>query len=194
MGERLNSALRALAAELAGRTPAPKDAQALRAVESFTGAKRRLADYAPSTRRRYLAAARRHDRRPNVTEYQRRQRDAARGGVTAQQWRTVRKLARRNEEALRNDSENEDFYFDDDTLRDVLRVFGYEFTVQVLREQWQSIKAWEKGDQVQGNSPPGTGRFFGKERRERETRWMRITGHGGVGNTDFLYYYHGSRN
>jgi hypothetical protein len=195
MGDRLSRALRALSDELAGRTPNSGDAQELRDIERFTGAKRRLADYAPSTRRRYIAAARRYDRRPNRTEYVRRKNQQDRNrvtGVTADQWRKIKSWARRNEEALNNNPDN-DVSFDDETMRDLVTMYGVDFALEVLKEQWESIRAWEKSDQIPGPKQKGNARYFGDERRKRETRYMRMTGQGAFGNTDPFYYYHGTR-
>lgn len=192
LGDRLGAALRALEAQLSGGIPDPLDLVQLRGVEQYLGAKRPLSEYAPRTRRRYLSAARRGEQRPNKSEYQRRKQRTQEkyGGASPNQMTRMRRLARRNEAALRREMENATFSFDDEFLADVANVYGPEFLDEVLKEQWDSIARWEESeDETRGSQHQGNRRYFGRE--DRETRLMRLRNKGVVANTDALYYYHG---
>jgi hypothetical protein len=192
LGDRLTAALRALESQLSGGIANPLDEVQLRHVEQWLGAKRPLSEYSPRTRRRYLAAARKGEQRPNKSEYQRRkQRTAERyGGATPNKLTRMRKLARENERALRRDPQNANFSLDDDFLAAVADVYGPDFLNEVLKEQHDSIAHWDEAeDQSQGPQHKGNRRYFGRE--ERETRLMRMRNRGTMANTDALYYYHG---
>ena len=192
LGDRLNAALRALEAQLTGGVPNPLDEVQLRNVERWLGAKRPLADYSPRTRRRYLSAARRGERQPNKSEYQRRKQRTAEkyGGASPHRMSRIRRLARDNEKALRREPQNATFALDDDWLADVANIYGADFLEEVLKEQHDSIAEWDDAeDQTQGPQHKGNRAYFG--RAERETRLARLRNRGMMGNTDPLYYYHG---
>jgi hypothetical protein len=192
LGDRLNAALRALESQLSGGIPNPLDEVQLRYVERWLGAKKPLSEYAPRTRQRYLSAARRGEQRPNKAEYQRRKERTAQryGGANPRQMSRVRKLARRNETALRREPQNANFTLDDDFLQDVANTYGADYLEEVLKEQAESIGEWDNAeDQSQGPQHPGNRRYFGRE--ERESRLARMRNKGVMGNTDPLYYYHG---
>jgi hypothetical protein len=192
--DHLTAALRALRAQLAGDQPNELDRMYLEGVERFVGARRPLAQYAPRTRRRYIAAAKRGVAEPNKSEYQRRkQRVAERyGGISPGQLTRLRKLARENEVMLRREPQNADVHFDDDFLQAVVTTYGYDFTIEVMIEQQESIKEWDAApDQSQGPHHVGNARYFSPARAERESRLARLRGRGVVANTDSLYYYHG---
>jgi len=192
LGDRLNAALRALESQLSGGIPNPLDEVQLRHVERWLGAKRPLSEYSPRTRRRYLAAARTGDQRPNKSEYQRRKARTAEkfGGASPAKMTRMRKLARDNERALRRDPQNANFTLDDDFLAAVADVYGPDFLDEVLKEQHDSIRQWDEAeDQSQGPEHKGNRRYFGRD--ERESRLMRMRNRGAMANTDALYYYHG---
>lgn len=192
--DHLAAALRALEAQLTGGMANELDLPHLRDVESWLGTRRPLAEYAPRTRRRYLAAAKRGERQPNKTEYQKRKERVSRqyGGMNPGQLTRLRKLARENERMLRREPQNANLHFDDDFLRAIADTYGYDFAMEVMKEQRDSIREWDDAeDQSQGPQHEGNARYFGDRRTERETRLSRLRGRGMVANTDSLYYYHG---
>lgn len=190
----LAAAMRALEAQLAGGVANELDLPRLRDIERWLGTHRPLAEYAPRTRRRYLAAAKRGERQPNKSEYQRRKQRTAEnyGGMSPSQLSRLRRYARENEKMLRREPQNADLYFDDDFLRAIATTYGYDFAIEVMKEQRDSIRNWDRAeDQSQGPRHKGNARYFGDNRAERETRLARLRGRGIVANTDSLYYYHG---
>jgi hypothetical protein len=192
--DRLAAAMRALEAQLTGGLANELDLPHLRDVEQWLGTKRPLSEYAPRTRRRYLSAAKRGERQPNRSEYQKRKARTQQqyGGISPNQLTRLRKYARQNESMLRREPQNADLHFDDDFLRAITETYGYDFAVEVFKEQQASISEWDTAeDQSQGPHHPGNARYFGNHRAERESRLARLRGRGMVANTDSLYYYHG---
>lgn len=185
---------RALRDILAGGQPNELDSILLRNAEQFLGTRRPLSEYAPRTRRRYMAALKRGERQPNKSEYQRRkQRTSERyGGMSPGQLTRLRKMARQNETMLRREPQNADLHFDDDFLQAIATTYGYDFAIEVMKEQQESIRDYDRAeDQSQGPHLEGNARYFGDHRTERESRLARLRGRGMVANTDSLYYYHG---
>lgn len=189
--DQLAAALRALGTQMGGALPNELDVGHLRDIERWLGTARPLADYAPRTRRRYLKAAREGVRQPNKTEYQRRKARTAElyGGITPSQLTRLRAMARENEKMLRRNPQNSDLEFTDEFLQAATTSYGYDFMIEVMKEQRDSIKQRERQED-KGQGPHHVGNQRYQMRGERESRLSRMRQRG-FATTDILYYYHG---
>lgn len=135
----LERALAALDKRLSGSDLTKSEVDALSALESSLGLKRAggLAAYAPRTRRRYLAAARRGEsaRQANRREYQRKPSLDER----------IRRLAEHNAGLGYGRGP-----YDNDSIRALTATFGKKETERLLREQKHATEAYERGDSGPG--------------------------------------------
>ena len=135
----LDRALAALDKRLTGVDLTQGEADALGALESSLGLKRPggLAAYAPRTRRRYTAAARRGEsaRQANRREYQRKPSLAER----------IRRLAEHNATLGYGRGP-----YDKDSIDALTATFGKKETERLLRAQKAATEAYERGDSGPG--------------------------------------------
>lgn len=135
----LDRALVALDKRLAGADLTVSEVDALGALESSLGLKRPggLASYAPRTRRRYLAAARRGEtaRQANRREYQRQP------SLTER----IRRLAEHNATLGYGRGP-----YDKDSIDALTATFGKKETEGLLRQQKLATEAYARGDSSVG--------------------------------------------
>lgn len=135
----LDRALAGLEKRLAGTDLTKGEVDALSALESSLGLKRAggLASYAPRTRRRYLAAAKRGEtaRQANRREYQRQP------SLTER----IRRLAEHNATLGYGRG-----LYDKDSIDALTATFGKKETEKLLRQQKLATEAYQRGDSGPG--------------------------------------------
>ncbi|MGH7744084.1 MAG: hypothetical protein ACREQ5_04595 [Candidatus Dormibacteria bacterium] len=98
-------------------------------------------------------------------------------------------MARENEKMLRRNPQNSDLEFTDEFLQAATTSYGYDFMIEVMKEQRDSIKQRERQED-KGQGPHHVGNQRYQMRGERESRLSRMRQRG-FATTDILYYYHG---
>lgn len=171
---------------LAGETVAGAEQEALSWLESVVGARKPLQEYAPRTRRRYLAAAGRGQsaREVNAAEYARKKGKAA---AKPSAPRKPTKAAMRKEMERLADKRNEFLpmsVVDWDVIENFIQVFGEVHVLQILRNEVDSIEHYV----YQHNREPGNRRWHNRVEEVYPANFNEV-----LANTDILYYYHGVR-
>jgi hypothetical protein len=187
---RVNRGVAALGKQLSGQSLTTAESNALTWLQHVVGARRPLSEYAPRTRRRYVAKARAMPTASGgPTEYQRRKAAVAlkTGGLTPKQYTEFNKLIKRRNDAFRargsTGVENESVV-DWDTVSNFVEAFGYQHVKTILVEELDSIDAYVN----RHDRGPGNQRWF---RRDNEVYKPNFNDR--LANTDILYYYHGTR-
>lgn len=191
-GERVEGAIKAVDRILAGdKVPFVFEAD-LRFVEDFLGLKRPLASYAPRTRRRYIAAAKAGDKGAKKTRSRESQ---MRSEKTLSQWGlTPHQLTELNRYRIPIMESGVDIneYLDPDVIRDVVQMYGFRYMLTVLRDQYNSIVEYSKG-----NREPGRQRWLNRgeleeaAKKEMNEKFAAALVYFAKG-TDPYYYYHGN--
>lgn len=189
--DRVDNAVRAIKAILSGRTPGFTLVEDLEFVERYVGAQRPLAEYAPRTRRRYLAAARKADagaRQTKAAEKTARvSRAKHRTGLTPSQLTQLNRW--RNEINASGVDIRE--YLDDSTIKDMVTMYGFKYLKAVLTHQIESIREWTKGNREPGRTRwMSRGELEAKAREDIQFKFAAVVYH--AKGTDPYYYYHGS--
>lgn len=187
--ESIAGALKAIDKVLAGER-APIDwGEDLAFVERYLGLNRPLASYAPRTRRRYIAAARKGQR---ATQARQRETTMRQTKVKAGWNITPAQLTKLNKVRIPIMESGIDIneYLDQDVLKEVITTYGFKYTLKVLTQQYDSIKSY-----TVGNTEPGRARW--NSRGELEEAAKKELGQSFnvaiyfIKGTDPYYYYHG---
>jgi hypothetical protein len=193
MPERVEGALKAVEKVLAGAVgnDVPFEwAADLRAVEELLGLKRPLASYAPRTRRRYVSAARKGDRGAQKTLAKERVGRSTR--VKAQYGITPAQLTKLNKVRLPIIASKVDIapFLDDEVIKDIVKMYGFKYLMEVLTQQLDSIKRY-----TEGNREPGRNRWLNRGELEEQAKdrlgaAFQLSVYY-INGTDPYYYYHG---
>lgn len=178
---RVNRGATALDKQLSGQALTTGESNALTWLENLVGANRPLSEYAPRTRRRYLAKARAAPtRQSGSTEYQRRKAAVAlkTGGLNPKQYTEFNKLIARRNEMMR------DSVVDWDIVSNYVEAFGYQHVKAIMVDELDSIEEYVD----RANKEPGNRRWFNREHEVYKPNF-----NDRLANTDVLYYYHGVR-
>lgn len=180
---RVNRGVTALNKVVSGETLSQPERNALSWLQEVTGAKRPLAEYAPRTRRRYVARARSTSstgRAGGASEYQKRKASVAAktGGLTPKQYTVINKLIKRRNGYMK------DSVVDWDILSNYVEAFGYKHVRDIMVDELDSIEEYVENN----NRFPGNRRWFGREHEIYKPNF-----NDRLANTDILYYYHGTR-
>lgn len=175
----------ALAKQLQGRALSSSETRALESLQARTGARRPLAQYAPRTRRRYLAIARSTQTpgQAKATEYQRRKESVAQrtGGLTPTQYTEINKLLKQRNAYF---TEQPTAEVDWDILSNFVMAFGYRHVRTILKEELESIRAYIREDSSIGQRRWDKRQDITKKYKKDVTLLL--------GNVDILYFYHGT--
>lgn len=167
----------ALNKQLAGEALSRREQLALTNLQSRLGLTKPLADYAPRTRRRYLAAAREGltAREANSREWSDRT-----GSLTGEA--RLRKI-----EQLRSDIESSSVELARDKhsredIQELIDLYGAPFVLRLLNDQRDSIAHYQSGD-----TSPGKRRWENRTDLLSQYRMMEADD-----ATDPYFYYHGT--
>lgn len=186
----VDGALKAVDRILMGEKVPIAFAEDLAYVERFLGLKRPLASYAPRTRRRYVAAARKGDvgaKKSLSQERVRRQETTrAKWGLTSGQ---LTKLNKYRIPIMKSGIDINE-YLDPDVIKDIVQMYGFDYMLTVLKNQYDSILKY-----TEGNSEPGRQRWLSRGELEAEAEENMKSSFAAavyhVKGTDPYYYYHG---
>ncbi len=168
----------ALNKQLAGEALSRQERLALDNLQSRLGLSKPLADYAPRTRRRYLAAAREG---LTAKEVNRKERSVRPDGVTG--WtrsQEIHRLRRAIEESSVDGSAAQPHSRDE--IQHLIDLYGEAYVHRILADQYDSISHYQNGD-----AGPGRRRWFARDEIINQYR-------DGIDITDIdpYYYYHGT--
>lgn len=164
--------------------------QDLRYVERRLGLTRSLESYAPRTRRRYIAAARKGTSAKTARERENKARKSAaknKFGLTPTQ------LAKLNKYRIPILESGVDIgpYLEPDYIRDIVQMYGFKYMITVLADQYDSIKEYTRF-----NAEPGRTRWNSRGEYEAEAEALMAQKFTAVAynakGTDPYYYYHGT--
>lgn len=186
---RLDNALKAIDKILSGEVAPVAWGEDLAFVERFLGLKKPLAEYAPRTRRRYIAAARKGQTAAQARQAENVQRTTStlnRYGMTPNEWGKVGKLIR----TIRSSGIDINEYFDPDVIKNVTQMYGVDYLIEVLTQQIDSIKEYTRG-----NVQPGRDRWNARGELEADAAARMQQAFAAavyfIKGTDPYYYYHG---
>lgn len=180
---------------IAGETPdviGDVRMEELRRVQDWMGLTRPLETYAPRSRRRFFAAAKRGYRPREAYRQERTQRATStmnKWGLTPAQFRVVHQLMN----TILEHGVDIEYYFDPPIIKNFANLYGYDYLVTVFTQQIDSIEAFIAGGYIKG--PPQVGHTRWNDRGSIEARYSRdfaasvYTVHG----TDPYYYYHAAK-
>lgn len=138
-------------------------------LEQTVGAKRSLASYAPRTRRRYIAAARKGQSATQVNKDE----------YAGRTWRIrMEKLFKKRNEYM------PDSIVDWDVVNNFVDAFGYKHVETILRNELDSIEQYV----YHNKKEPGNARWHHREHEIYKPNFNER-----LASTDVLYYYHGVR-
>lgn len=183
-------ALKAIEAILAGKEPPIGFASDLELVERRLGLPRPLASYAPRTRRRYIAAARKGQNRETALQRERVQRKST---TKNEYGLTPTQLTKLNRYRIPIMESGVDIrhYLEPDMIRDIVQMYGFNYMYTVLKNQYDSIAEYTKH-----NPLPGRGRWNSRGELEAEAEANMAQKFSAVVysplGTDPYYYYHGT--
>lgn len=159
-------------------------------VERRLGLTRRLQSYAPRTRRRYLAGARQGTNAKKVRE---RERVIRKSGAKTEYGLTPNQLTRLNRyriPIMESGVDNYD-YLEAPVIKDIVQMYGFDYMLTVLREEYDSIYEYTKGNKGPGNrrwNARGTHEAVAEGKMAKKFGAVVYTAQG----TDPYYYYHGT--
>ena len=191
--QRVDGALKAVEKVLAGAVgnDVPFEwADDLRAVEQFLGLKRPLASYAPRTRRRYVSAARKGDRGAKKTLAKERN---TRTTMTRSRWGiSPAQLTKLNKVRTPIIASGIDIapFLNDEVIKDIVTMYGFDYLIEVLTQQLDSIRAYTRGDRIPGRERWDSRGELEEQAKQRLGSKFALTVHY-VNGTDPYYYYHG---
>jgi hypothetical protein len=143
--------------------------------------------YAPRTQRRFVAGARKSRTRTEINRAERAAYQsnratftASHGGLTATQWRTIRRLADR----VTTLGVDVAPYMDDAVLVDFATMYGHTYLHTVLTNQIDSTEHYLRGDRT-----PGRARWDARGELEQQFAASVHIIH--ASGSDPYYYYHG---
>jgi len=154
------------------------------------GLKKSLAEYAPRTRRRYLAAARRGENAERALQKERIKRKAS---TKNEYGLTPSQLTKINAYRIPIQESGVDIgpYLEPDMIRDIVQMYGFNYLHTVLADQYDSIAEYTKF-----NKEPGRRRWNSRGELEAEAeakmaqKFSAVVYH--AKGTDPYYYYHGT--
>lgn len=195
----LRKGLKALDALVNGEPADKLDMLELAEVERFLGLdepgpggkpRKRLAEMAPRTRRRYVAAAKKgdyHARNTLSREQQMRKFKTSNDyGVTPAQYTKLRAVR----DAIVDSGVDIGEYLSPSTIKDMVETYGFDYMYKVLTQQLDSIREYTKG-----NAGPGNQRWHSRGQLEEAARKKMQNSFPAVlhiNGTDPYYYYHGT--
>lgn len=167
---------------LAGQSVSPGEQEALSWLEGVVGARKSLAEYAPRTRRRYLAAASRGEsaRQANAAEYRAKRIRKAKPAVPG---KSPKRLEMERLAAERN-TYLPVATIDWDVIENFIEVFNEDHVLQILKNEVDSIKEYVYNH----NREPGNYRWHHRVEEVYSADFNER-----LANTDILYFYHGVR-
>lgn len=171
---------------LAGQTVSTGDQEALDFLQSVVGARKPLREYAPRTRRRYLAAAEKGQSasEANKAEYSKRKAKVKPSG-RGQRKPTKRKMRQEMEQLVERRNEMlPGSVVDWEVVDDFILAFGHEHVLQILRNEIDSIEHYVS----MHDKEPGNRRWHSRVEEVYQPDF-----NARLANTDILYYYHGVR-
>lgn len=174
-------ASRALDKQLAGQSLTRREQLALTNLQNRLGLARSLADYAPRTRRRYLAAA-----REGLTARETNQRDYRSRPTSFTGPARRREIERLREAIYDSTVEQARDAHSVDAIEDLIDLYGEAFTLRVLADQHRAIQAYQSGDNTAGKR-----RW---DNREQILAQYRSPDTLDASDTDVYFYYHGKLN
>lgn len=183
-------AARAVEAILAGRDPFINHQADLELVERRLGLKRPLAFYAPRTRRRYLASARRGENAEKALQRERVQRKST---TKNEYGLTPTQLTKINAFRIPIQDSGVDIgpYLEPDMIKDIVQMYGFNYLHTVLADQYDSIMEYTKF-----NKEPGNRRWHSRGELEEAAEKKMAHKFSAVvytaQGTDPYYYYHGT--
>lgn len=164
--------------------------QDLELVERRLGLTRSLSSYAPRTRRRYLASARRGQ---NAETALQRERVTRKSSTKSEYGLTPSQLTKINAYRIPIQDSGVDIgpYLEPDMIRDIVQMYGFQYLHTVLADQYDSIKEF-----TQHNAEPGRQRWQSRGELEAEAEAKMAQKFSAVvysaKGTDPYYYYHGT--
>ena len=183
-------ALRAVEKVLRGEEPFINEQADLDLVERRLGLKRPLAEYAPRTRRRYAAAARRGENAERALQKERVQRKST---AKNEYGLTPSQLTKINAFRIPIQESGVDIgpYLEPDMIKDIVQMYGFNYLHTVLADQYDSIKEF-----TSHNAEPGRTRWQNRGELEEEAERKMAQKFSAVvysaQGTDPYYYYHGT--
>jgi len=183
-------ALRAVDKILAGVEPFINEQADLDLVQRRLGLPKPLVEYAPRTRRRYAAAARKGQNREAALQ---RERVIRKSSTKNEYGLTPSQLTKINTYRIPILESGVDIgpYLEPDVIKDIVQMYGFDYFHKVLGEQYDSIQQY-----TQGNKGPGRERWNSRGELETEAeakmamKFSAVVYH--VKGTDPYYYYHGT--
>lgn len=183
-------ALKAVEAILAGREVPIGFQTDLELVERRLGLPKPLAEYAPRTRRRYIAAARKGQNREAALQ---RERVVRKSSTKNEYGLTPTQLTKINAYRIPIQDSGVDIgpYLEPDMIKDIVQMYGFAYLHQVLADQYDSIQQY-----TQNNREPGRRRWNSRGELEAEAeakmaqKFSAVVYH--AKGTDPYYYYHGT--
>lgn len=183
-------AVKAVEDILAGKVPRFDQQDDLQLVEERLGLKRPLASYAPRTRRRYIAAARKGQNRERALQQERVQRKST---AKSEYGLTPSQLTKINAFRIPIQDSGVDIgpYLEPDMIRDIVQMYGFNYLHTVLADQYDSIMRY-----TAGNALPGRERWNSRGELEQAAEAKMAQKFSAVvytaQGTDPYYYYHGT--
>lgn len=183
-------AVRAIDKLLAGHEPFINEQADLDLVQRRLGLPRELKDYAPRTRRRYLAAARKGHNRETALQRERVQRKST---TKNEYGLTPTQLTKINAYRIPIMESGVDIgpYLEPDMIKDIVQMYGFHYLHTVLADQYDSIVEYTKF-----NKEPGRSRWNSRGELEAEAEAKMAQKFSAVvysaKGTDPYYYYHGT--
>lgn len=183
-------AVKAVKDILAGKVPRFDQQDDLQLVEERLGLKRPLASYAPRTRRRYIAAARKGQNRERALQQERVQRKST---AKSKYGLTPTQLTKINAFRIPIQDSGVDIgpYLEPDMIRDIVQMYGFNYLHTVLADQYDSIMRY-----TAGNALPGRERWNSRGELEQAAEAKMAQKFSAVvytaQGTDPYYYYHGT--
>lgn len=162
----------------------------LELVELRLGLKKPLASYAPRTRRRYLASARRGENAERALQKERVQRKST---TKNEYGLTPSQLTKINAYRIPIQDSGVDIgpYLEPDIIKDIVQMYGFNYLHTVLADQYDSIQQYTRM-----NARPGRERWQGRGELEAEAEAKMAQKFSAVvytaQGTDPYYYYHGT--
>lgn len=151
--------------------------------------RKKLQEMAPRTRRRYVAAAKKGDYRAKSTlkrEQNMRTGRNNRYGVTSTQYTQLNALIRR----IKSSGVDIMEHLEPETVKDMVQTYGFQYMIEVLTQQIDSIEEYTKGHKEPGNARWHARGELEEQARERLGQLMPEVFH--ISGTDPYYYYHGT--
>lgn len=159
-------------------------------VQRRLGLKRSLQSYAPRTRRRYLASARQGQNREQALQ---RERVLRKSSAKNKYGLTPSQLSRLDKYRIPIIDSGVDIgpYLEPDMIKDIVQMYGFDYMLSVLRDQYDSIKEYTKHNPLPGRERWNSRGEYEAAAEAKMAQKFTAVVYSAKG-TDPYYYYHGT--